>query len=111
MIVPSKFYGIAAAGRPTIAIMAPDGEIARLVKEHECGIVIEPGHAAELADTILRLSTDRQSLVAMGRRARAMLEAHFTRRQALHRWRKVLAQAEQSSTKTRAIQNRAVELA
>ena len=111
MIVPSKLYGIAAAGRPTIAIMARDGEIARLVREHECGIVIEPGHAEELADTLLRLSTDQQSLVAMGSRARAMLEAHFTRRQALDRWRKVLTQAEQTSTSTRAIQNRAAELA
>jgi glycosyl transferase family 1 len=31
LIVPSKFYGIAAAGRPIIAIAAKDGEIARLI--------------------------------------------------------------------------------
>jgi colanic acid biosynthesis glycosyl transferase WcaI len=30
LIVPSKFYGIAAAGRPIIAITAKDGEIAHL---------------------------------------------------------------------------------
>ena len=30
LIVPSKFYGVAAAARPTIFIGAPDGEIARL---------------------------------------------------------------------------------
>jgi len=33
LIVPSKFYGIAAAGRPIIAITARDGEIARLVQK------------------------------------------------------------------------------
>ena len=33
LIVPSKFYGIAAAGRPTIAITAADGEIANLVRK------------------------------------------------------------------------------
>src|SRR5207237_10304844 len=43
LIVPSKFYGIAAAGRPAISISARDGEIARLVEEHGCGLVIAPG--------------------------------------------------------------------
>jgi hypothetical protein len=36
IIVPSKFYGIAAAGRPVIAISAKDGEIARLVERNAC---------------------------------------------------------------------------
>jgi len=90
MVVPSKFYGIAAAGRPIIAIMAPDGEIARLVLEHKCGLLIEPGQADALARAIARLSTDPQSLVAMSARAREMLDANFSRRQALDRWCKVL---------------------
>ena len=94
MIVPSKFYGIAAAGRPTIAITARDGEIARLIQEHSCGLVIEPGRADALAEAITRLSNDAQSLAAMGQRARAMLEAHFTRRQALDRWSDVLDRVE-----------------
>jgi colanic acid biosynthesis glycosyl transferase WcaI len=96
MIVPSKFYGIAAAGRPTVAIMSRHGEIARLVLEHSCGLVIEPGQADALADAIARLSTDPQSLAAMGARARAMLDSNFTRRRALERWRDVLDRVEQS---------------
>jgi glycosyltransferase involved in cell wall biosynthesis len=90
MIVPSKFYGIAAAGRPIIAITARDGEIARLVLKHNCGLVIEPGHADALAEAILRLSTDPQRLAAMGARARAVMDAHFTRRRALDHWHNVL---------------------
>src|SRR5262249_2364813 len=39
--VPSKFYGVAAAGRPTVAIGSSDGEIARLVRQHASGLVIE----------------------------------------------------------------------
>src|SRR5579862_115402 len=89
MIVPSKVYGIAAAGRPIIAITARDGEIARLVSQHGCGLVIEPGHAKELAEEILRLSGDAAAVETMGAQARAMLDAQFTRRQALARWRAV----------------------
>ena len=90
LIVPSKFYGIAAAGRPVIAITATNGEIARLVEENHCGLVIAPGQAAELATQLKRLSTDRELLETMGKNARAMLDAEFTRRQALSRWEAVL---------------------
>ncbi len=61
-----------------------------------CGLVIEPGQADALAEAIARLSTDPQSLAAMGARARAMLDSNFTRRQALARWRDVLDRVEQS---------------
>jgi len=37
LIVPSKFYGIAAAGRPTLFVGNTDGEIARLLREGDCG--------------------------------------------------------------------------
>jgi colanic acid biosynthesis glycosyl transferase WcaI len=91
MVLPSKFYGIAAAGRPVIAITAKDGEFARLVRRHDCGFVIEPGHADALAATLTRLSRNPECLGAMGLRAREMLEAHFARAQAFERWRSLLA--------------------
>jgi glycosyltransferase involved in cell wall biosynthesis len=90
LVVPSKFYGIAAAGRPIIAITSKDGEIGRLVQQHSCGIVIEPGNAEALADALVCLSTNEEHVTEMGLRARAMLDAHFTRLQAFERWRMVL---------------------
>ena len=96
LIVPSKFYGVAAAGRPIIAITAQNGEIARLVREHNCGLIVEPGQADALATALTRLSTDAQSLAAMGARARAMLDARFTRQHALDRWSDMLNRVEHS---------------
>ena len=92
MVVPSKFYGIAAAGRPLIAITARDGEFARLIRQHDCGFVIVPGQSDALAATLGRLSRNPASLAAMGLRARKMLETHFARRHAFERWRGLLAQ-------------------
>ena len=60
LIVPSKFYGIAAAGRPTLFIGARDGEIARLVEEFGCGFTVAPGDGKGLADRILQLAQDPQ---------------------------------------------------
>ena len=90
LIVPSKFYANAAAGRPVIAIAAKDGEIARLVKQYSCGLVIKPGDADALADALLNLSTDDERVSQMGRNARAMLETRFTCRQALETWQRLL---------------------
>jgi len=91
VIFPSKLYGIAAAGRPIIAIAAEDGEIAGLVRSYDCGVVIAPGDAGTLATALRDLSRDRRRLAAMGQHARQMLDAHFTRRQAFARWRALLS--------------------
>jgi glycosyltransferase involved in cell wall biosynthesis len=90
LIVPSKFYGVAAAGKPIIAISAENGEIAQLINQHGCGIVIKPGDAEALAQAIVDLASDRKRVADMGRRARDMLEQHFSRRHALESWRALL---------------------
>jgi hypothetical protein len=43
-----------------------------------------------LASVIRQLSNDQAQCAAMGRRARAMLDAHFTRELALGRWRRLI---------------------
>jgi colanic acid biosynthesis glycosyl transferase WcaI len=90
LIVPSKFYGIAAAGRPMIAITAKDGEVARLIDQHQCGLLVEPGNVDGLEKAIVLLSTDNGRRAAMGTCARMMLEAQFTSRQAFEHWRDLL---------------------
>lgn len=86
LIVPSKIYGVLAAGRPTIAIMAKDGEISRLLERYGCGIVVDPGDSVSLAREILRLKNDPDVCAAMGRRARKLLENKFTRQNAIEQW-------------------------
>jgi colanic acid biosynthesis glycosyl transferase WcaI len=97
LIVPSKFYGIAAAGKPMIVIGDRDGELARLVTKHDCGIAIAPGNADALAETLRRLSADPHLISEMGTKARQMLDAYFTRQQGLARWQTLLDQMDQSA--------------
>jgi colanic acid biosynthesis glycosyl transferase WcaI len=95
-IVPSKFYGIAAAGKPIIVIAANDGELSRLVRACACGVVIEPGDAAALVRTVLNLAGSPAACEEMGHRARKMLDADFTRQKAFERWDQLLDELEQS---------------
>jgi glycosyltransferase involved in cell wall biosynthesis len=95
LMVPSKLYGIAAVGRAIIAVTACDGEVARLVRRHDCGVVVEPGAGELLADMLRRLRANPGRLAEMGRHARAMLDAHFSRRHAFARWRSLVEEIAQ----------------
>jgi glycosyltransferase involved in cell wall biosynthesis len=93
LIVPSKFYGVAAAGRPTIAVTDPAGEIAELVRRYQCGAVVAPGDGHALAQTIRDFRTDRVRLEQMGRNARALLDRSFRKKIALNHWERLFQRA------------------
>jgi colanic acid biosynthesis glycosyl transferase WcaI len=101
LIVPSKFYGIAAAGRPTLFIGAPDGEIARLVEEFECGFTVAPRDGKGLADRILQLAQDAELCATMGARARAAFEEHWDKNCAVAKWEEVLKAVATSGTQAK----------
>src|SRR5262249_26637228 len=69
-IVPSKLYGVLAAGRPYIAAIASASEVADIAREHECGLVVPPGDSDPLAARVLELYRDRGRLEKLGARAR-----------------------------------------
>jgi glycosyltransferase involved in cell wall biosynthesis len=91
LIVPSKFYGIAAAGRPVIFVGDHDGEIARLIAAHGCGLTVRVGDGDALAAAIRSLRDDRERVSAMGSAARHLLETGFDQHLAMKRWEVVLA--------------------
>jgi putative colanic acid biosynthesis glycosyltransferase WcaI len=70
VIVPSKIYNVLASGRPCIAAVEQDSEVADIINRHDCGFVIGPGDASALQARILDLADDRERAVAMGARAR-----------------------------------------
>jgi len=69
-IVPSKLYGILAAGRPFVAAVEESCEVAAIAKEHHCGLLAEPGNASDLARKILSLYSDRAQAQRLGENAR-----------------------------------------
>jgi glycosyltransferase involved in cell wall biosynthesis len=93
LIVPSKFYGIAAAGRPTIFVGSPLGEIARTLAHYRCGYTVSPGDGEALVDRILELASNRELCCEMGARAREAFEAHWDKKQAIAKWEEVLLAA------------------
>jgi colanic acid biosynthesis glycosyl transferase WcaI len=70
-IVPSKLYGILAAGRPYVAAVEEGCEVDVITRRHDCGVVAEPGNAVSVAQAIRRLYADRSRTAQMGANARA----------------------------------------
>jgi glycosyltransferase involved in cell wall biosynthesis len=69
-IVPSKLYGILAAGRPYVAAVDPSCEAAEIAVSHRCGLLAKPGDPADLADKIAILYDAQASTKQMGANAR-----------------------------------------
>ena len=71
-IVPSKLYGVLVAGRPFVAAIEADSEVAQIAREHDCGLVVEPGDRLGMEAAIRRLHGDpvlRTRLAAHARSA------------------------------------------
>jgi glycosyltransferase involved in cell wall biosynthesis len=88
LIVPSKFYGVLAAGRPSIFIGDPDGELARLIQRHQIGRAFSIGQASEVATAIRQYA--EQSNSDDGRRARQLLLSEYQAALALQHWESLL---------------------
>lgn len=91
LIVPSKLYGIAAAGRPMIFIGDPDGEVGRLADEFSFGLNFRPGDSSGVAHTIELLSQSPGRMESMATAARAFLERSGTKAYATSLWRELLS--------------------
>ena len=85
-IVPSKFYGILAAGRPTIFIGDTMGEVATTAARNSCGVSLPIGAVDRLVDEILDLRDDPARCAAMGKAARQLLERDYSRDAAVDAW-------------------------
>lgn len=81
--VPSKTYGILAAGRPVLFVGDTQSDIARLVSEHHCGEVVATGEGKRLAEIIAACAEDGEHVKRMGRKARALFEQRFERAHAV----------------------------
>lgn len=75
---PSKVYGILAAGRPLLASIDIGSEVDTIVRTANAGRTVPPDNPEAFHSELDALVGDHQQLEAMGRRARAYVEACLT---------------------------------
>jgi glycosyltransferase involved in cell wall biosynthesis len=95
LIVPSKAYGILAAGRPVAFVGHPQGEVAMLLRDHDCGISVECGAGQQLAEALRALQADPERVRVLGANARRLALTRHTSDSAAADWSGLLAELSQ----------------
>lgn len=86
LIVPSKIYGILAAGRPAVFVGDTNGDLARMLREENCGITVAVGDSERLAAELRSLRDQPARLASMGAKARQLALTRYTSEHAVADW-------------------------
>ena len=78
-MMPSKLYGVLAAGVPALVAAPYDCELAHIVRTHQCGLVAPPDDPEALVRVLLEASQNRERLRAMGANGRRLAEERYDR--------------------------------
>ncbi len=78
-IVPSKVYGILAAGRGVLYIGPPDSTVGRVISEYGVGWQVSNGDVVGLRELLFKLQANPEMVETVGRRAREVFLLHFDR--------------------------------
>jgi colanic acid biosynthesis glycosyl transferase WcaI len=76
-VVPSKVYGLMAAGRPTLFVGPRGATPANLIQRFNCGWHVDCGDVAALTNLLLHLADHPEEVTLAGGNARNALLQHF----------------------------------
>ena len=76
-VVPSKVYGLMAAGRPILYIGPSQSTVAGIIRRFDCGWQIDCGDSDKLLLLLERLSHNRCEIEEAGQHARRALLEHY----------------------------------
>lgn len=84
VVVPSKLYGILAAGKPLLVVAPPECDAARIAARHACGLAADPDRPEEAAAAARELAADPEKLKHMGEAAAAAAPGYDRLRELRH---------------------------
>jgi glycosyltransferase involved in cell wall biosynthesis len=86
VVVPSKFFGSLAAGRPVIFAGDPRSALARWIQEFGVGWLLAPETINDVARELRQLSRSPERLATMQQRCHSVYHEHFSQRHVLDQW-------------------------
>lgn len=86
--VPSKLYGIMAAGKPVLAVLESGSEARLILEESACGLVSDPGDYTQFERHIqwLILHAGDEKVIHMGKCGRAYLVHHLSKKASVQKY-------------------------
>lgn len=97
-LVPSKTYGVMAAGRGVVYVGPAESEVGRMVEEAGVGWRVANGDAEGFARLMERLKGDKGEVRRVGARAREVFEGRYEKRLGVERVLGVIGSCTQSAS-------------
>jgi glycosyltransferase involved in cell wall biosynthesis len=90
LVVPSKFFGSLAAGRPVLFDGPADSGVAAWIREHGVGWVLNSSSKESIVRELRALANSKDQLAEMQKRCHWTYHRHFSKHVVLDRWDQVL---------------------
>lgn len=97
LVVPSKFYGSLAVGRPVLFQGSKDCEIAKVIEEESIGEVIPQGDPEKLKNAILEYFESPGLIREQGLRARNLAESKYSMEKAVLAYTQIMNNAQEEN--------------
>ncbi|MBF0309879.1 MAG: glycosyltransferase family 4 protein [Magnetococcales bacterium] len=91
VVVPSKFFGSLAVGRPVVYHGSRESAVGIWVEQHALGFVLNPDNVVETANRLNALAHCPEELYGMSRRAFSTYRQAFSKAAMLERWHTIVA--------------------
>ena len=92
LCVSSKLYSSLAAGRPILALVGEDVEVAHVVRDCECGARLDQSSIEAVADILEEWADDPDEAERLGRNARQCIEQRYTRAHAVEAYTELFSE-------------------
>jgi glycosyltransferase involved in cell wall biosynthesis len=79
MVVPSKFFGALAAGRPVLFVGDAESSLARWIREFEIGWVLTSENLPQVSEQLLSYMESTEKIAAMHQRCFTVYQQFFSR--------------------------------
>ena len=90
VVVPSKFFGSLAAGRPILFAGPADSDIAGWIREHQVGWVLNADSKEAIPGELRALAASKDCLKEMQDRCHRTYQKHFSKKVVLDQWDEAL---------------------
>ncbi len=91
-VIPSKFFGSLAVGRPVLFIGSPDSGVAHWIRQHQVGWVLTPESLPGILADFEVLAASPRTREELFRRCFTVYQQEFSRERALGEWNQRLRQ-------------------
>jgi len=90
IVVPSKFFGALAVGRPVLYLGSKHSDIGQWLLEYNCGLILNESNQTEVADQLVHFAQNQTQLFEWQHNAFEAYHKYFSKQKLMDAWEEIL---------------------